>query len=187
MKIGVGSTNPTKVEATRQAVAHVHEHYQMPMPEELRAVVTESGVAAQPWSDEETRLGARQRAQAVLRDNPDLEIAFGLEGGVTRTDEGVMSTVWICVRDRQGNEKCANGARFLLPPELVSGLESGKEMGDVMDEITQRKNVKHDEGMIGVFTNGAVTRASEYGNLATLAYALYAAEFMPAASLSGTK
>lgn len=179
--IGVGSTNPVKILAVQDAVQFVLQRRvdtQTFVQPEFIGVAVESGVAAQPFTDEETLTGARNRARAVLAANPTVQIAIGLEGGVFEAaNQQIWSTVWVCVLDREGQERVANGMRFILPEEIQAGLRTGQELGDVMNELTARTNVKHNEGMIGILTGGAIPRASEYSNLVRLAFALWWQEF----------
>lgn len=173
MIIAVGSTNPTKLEAVRIAVEEVHTKLGLMGDLEFKTHEVPSGVSPQPMSDEETRLGARNRARLALEAEPTAELAFGLEGGVMEFEDELHSTVWICVVDRNGKEFYANGARFLLPNVLAKAIREGQEMGPAMDEITGRQGIRHQEGMIGVVTGGVITRAAEYGHIAKTAYALY--------------
>lgn len=183
ISIGIGSTNPVKVKAVEDAVNSVWQQRDEAYEAAFRGLAVESGVSAQPFSDEETLTGARNRAQAVLQADKQVQIAIGLEGGVFEDAENqIWSTVWVCVLDRQGNERVANGMRFILPPEIQAGLRTGKELGDVMNDLTKRTNVKHNEGMIGILTGGAIPRSSEYSNLARLAFALWWEEFGQAVS-----
>jgi inosine/xanthosine triphosphatase len=178
LAIGVGSTNPVKIQAVEDAVRFVLQQRAVQIAPEFQGFSVESGVSAQPFSDEETVTGARNRAQAVLDAAAQIEIAIGLEGGVFEDSVSqIWSTVWVCVLDREGHERVVNGMRFLLPPEIQAGLRTGKELGDVMNELTQQTNVKHNEGMIGILTGGAIPRTIEYSNLARLAFALWWQEF----------
>ena len=173
MTIGIGSENPVKVAAVEEAVDIVHERLGLYGPLKMHSLAVESGVAAQPLSDEETRRGACQRAQRVLESDLAPDIAFGLEGGVEQRDDGLFSTVWVCIRDRDGHQVEVNGARFRLPDYVAEPILAGEEMGVVMDRLTGKTNIRHQEGMIGTLTGGAVTRQEEYQNLVQLAYGLY--------------
>ncbi len=179
MIIGIGSTNPAKVVAVKSAVRHAHRRLGLSDPLIFRAMAVASGVAAQPFSDVETRQGAINRAKAVLAQDSLVERAFGLEGGVAELPDGLYSTVWICVIDRLNQQAAANGNRFLLPVVLAEGIRRGQEMGDVMDELCHTTNLKHREGMIGVVTRGVVTRTESYAALARLAYGLWLKSFSP--------
>lgn len=174
MIIAIGSTNPTKVAAAREAVQETSKKLGWYGELEFRSLDVPSGVSSQPFSDEETKLGARNRAAQCLSQDAAADVAFGLEGGVVHLEDGLYSTVWVCVLDRAGNERVVNGARFKLNEDLVTLLRDGIEMGDAMDQLCERQGIRQTEGMIGVYTNGVVTRTQEYGNLALLAFALYA-------------
>lgn len=173
MTIGIGSQNPVKIAAVEEAVDIVHERLGLYGPVKFHALDVPSGVGAQPMSDAETQQGARQRAQAVLQAELHPDVAVGLEGGVEERPEGLFSTVWVVIRDREERLVEVNGARFRLPEEIAEPILAGEEMGVVMDRLTGKTNIKHQEGMIGTLTGGAVTRQEEYQNLVQLAYGLY--------------
>jgi inosine/xanthosine triphosphatase len=171
--IGIGSANPVKRQAVEEAVLAAHEVLGIADRLDFRAIEVASGVAAQPFSDEETRSGAANRIKNLLNSDAEIELAFGLEGGVIELPDGLYSTVWIGVGDRQGRRVFANGNRFCLPEPIAVGIRSGQEMGEVMDQLQQTSGINHREGMLGVVTRGVVTRAQGYAALARLAYGLY--------------
>jgi inosine/xanthosine triphosphatase len=203
MIVVVASSNYLKVEAVREAMLalrkHAHglqfmydtanemgiddgEHWSDMKPTQLlntpkrwrvQQVEVASGVAAQPFSEEETRRGALQRARAALQVNSQAQLAVGLEGGVSEQTEGLYSTVWVAVVDKNDRQVCVNGARFLLPKPLADAIRSGTEMGDAVDQLTGRVGIKHEEGMIGVMTQRLTSRVREYRELSYLALSLY--------------
>lgn len=177
MRIGVGSQNPIKVAAVRQAMQLVVERQNLQIVPEITGYEVESGVPPQPRTELETRTGAFNRAQNVLQHDPTIEVAVGMEGGVCPDGDDLFSTVWVCVRDRSGRKTEVNGARFRLPKAVAEPIQNGEEMGLVMDRLTGKTNIKHQEGMIGTLTGGAVTRQEEYENLVTLALGLFFRNF----------
>ena len=78
-RIGVGSTNPVKIAAVRTVVTRAFP------AAEVIGLSVDSGVSEQPWGDEEARLGARNRARAVLA-AAGSDLGVGLEGGVLETE-----------------------------------------------------------------------------------------------------
>ena len=173
MIIGIGSTNPVKVAAVEEAVDLVHERLGIYGPVKFQAMEVESGVGAQPLSDEETRAGAAGRARQVLNSYLQPDIAVGLEGGVDRREDGLYATGWVSVQDQQGKIVEVNGACFKLPDQIAQPILDGEEMGVVMDQLTGKSNLKHQEGMIGTVTGGAVTRQESFQHLIQLAYGMY--------------
>ena len=154
MKIAIGSTNPTKVEAARRAAAKV-------WPEgEVVAVAIPSGVGEQPMSDDETIRGAVNRARAALAAVDDAQIGMGVEGGVQDTPHGLFVGGWAAVVDRNGCLGIGAGGRVLLPESIATRIRRGEELGPVMDDFSGRRNVKHEEGAIGIFTAGLIERTA---------------------------
>lgn len=178
LTVAVGSTNPVKVRAVKAAVQWVLQQRGEEREVEVRGHAAASGVAAQPFSDAETKQGATNRAQAVLAMDPSAELAFGLEGGVMKADDTLYSVVWVTLTDRQGTSLSLAGNRFPLPEVIVRGLRTGKELGDVMDELEDRENIRQEEGMFGVLTDGVIPRQEAYEYLVKFVYALYCGEWM---------
>ncbi|WP_273832517.1 DUF84 family protein [Guptibacillus sedimenti] len=157
----VGSTNPVKINAVRNHFVG-----------EVIGVDVDSGVADQPWGDEETLLGAKQRARAALATSQS-EIGIGLEGGVQIIEEELYVCNWGALVDKNGTEVIAGGARFPLPDHIKKMLEEGKELGPVISEYASRADVSKKEGAIGIFTNGTVSRTDMYDHLVSLLIGQY--------------
>lgn len=157
MKIAVGSTNPVKVKAAEAVFKRVFD-----AELEVVSVGVESGVPAQPWGEEETVKGARNRAERALQANEGAEYGVGFEGGVLEIGGIVYECAWAAVERRDGKTCLGGGLYFELPPKMVEGIKSGKELGDVLDEQLGRTNVKQKEGAIGVLTKGYLTRQGAY-------------------------
>lgn len=193
--VGVGSTNPIKVAAVRAAVEEILKFHAdvtregstfwrgrlkvEPSDLSIDGFDVDSGVAAQPLTDNETRRGAQNRARAVLEQNPELDLAFGLEGGVMMDpfDSQMYTTVWIAVVSREETgefrESIAGGGRILVPSKLAEKIQSGGEMGPTMDEMLNTVNSKHKGGLFGVVTSGVVPRQREYEEIAVMALSLW--------------
>lgn len=161
-RVAVGSTNPVKVRAVVEAIGGRLKGVQ------VKGVEVASGVSEQPMTDVETKTGALNRARLAL-EAVGAEIGVGLEGGVFRLKGDVWNTVWCCAISSEGRVELVNGERFILPRVLAEPLLAGEEMGPVMDRLTARKNIRHQEGMLGVVTTGWVTRVSAYTHLTGLA------------------
>lgn len=151
MKIAVGSSNPSKVEAVRTIFNK----------DELVTLNVDSGVSEQPFSDEETIEGAVNRAKNCLNES-DAEFSIGLEGGVVDTKHGMFVCNWGALVTRKNEVFIAGGARVLLPESIAKRLRAGEELGPVMDDFTQSHNIRIKEGAIGIFTNNRVTRAEMF-------------------------
>ncbi|API90878.1 MULTISPECIES: DUF84 family protein [Virgibacillus] len=156
MKIVIGSMNKAKIQAVKEV-----------FPEAV--IVTEdadSGVSAQPFSDEETRQGAINRALSCL-DTQDATFGIGLEGGVMFIGNQLYLCNWgaLAFSDQLYT---ASGARIALPHEITEQLIQGRELGDVMDEFAKRKQVRQQEGAVGIFTSERISRRSMFRHVMEL-------------------
>ncbi len=159
MKALVGSVNPVKIEAAREALSRYFDNA------EVVGIAAESGVADQPIGDE-TYLGAENRAAEMLRiDNEkDLgaDLFIGIEGGITKIRGRWFAFGAICIMD--GRERLGFGAspHVQLPETMVKMLLDGKELGNVTDIITGEKGTKHNRGAVGYLTNDRMNRKEFY-------------------------
>src|SRR5712692_5676262 len=96
-RAAIGSTNPAKVAAVREALAKL-----APACEVIPLDVP-SGVGHQPFGDVATRAGALERARKALV-AIGADIAFGLEGGVELDGERVWLLSWVAAIDASGRQ-----------------------------------------------------------------------------------
>jgi inosine/xanthosine triphosphatase len=159
MKIIIGSKNPAKVTAVKNVF----------IDREAKVISLDipSGVNEQPFSDEETIRGAINRAIGALKEGCG-DMGIGLEGGVQETNHGLLMCNWGALATSDMEPIIAGGARFLLPEDVAKRLRAGEELGPVMDEYAKRKNVRKQEGAIGIFTNGLIDRVEMFTHLMNL-------------------
>lgn len=163
-RAALGSTNPAKVAAVREALAKLAPGC------EVLPLDVPSGVGHQPFGDSETRAGALERARnALTRGGAD--IGFGLEGGVELDGERVWLLSWVAAVDPSGREGYASGLRMLLPPSLGRGLHDGAELGTLVDALFGVKDAKSASGAIGLLTAGAVSRTDAFADLVAMSLA----------------
>lgn len=149
MHVAVGSENPVKVAAVERCLPDA----------ETVAVDVDSGVAEQPRGREETVEGARNRAAAALAAT-DATLGVGIEGGVSERSppEGLWLIMWAAVTDGERTEYGA-GPALRLPADLAERVRGGEELGPVLGDRLDRTAVNEQEGAVGVFTGGTLTRA----------------------------
>jgi inosine/xanthosine triphosphatase len=164
MKIIIGSTNPAKVAAVKNAFSYTYS--------EFISLDISSGVSEQPFSDDETIKGALNRAVGSLQQGNG-DIGIGLEGGVQETEIGLLICNWGALATNTMEPIIAGGARFLLPEEIALRLRAGEELGPVMDDYAKKSNVRKNEGAVGIFTNGLMNRAEMFSHLMTLLVGQY--------------
>lgn len=145
MRIAVGSGNPVKRDAVAEALSTAT----------VESVAVESGVSEQPWGDDETIEGAKNRAERALGDDHDLGV--GLEGGVAERDGTLFLIMWAAATD--GNRvEIGGGPRVRLPADVAARLHAGEELGPVMDDLLDTSGVAEDQGAAGVLTDGVTDR-----------------------------
>ncbi|MCE2903135.1 MAG: inosine/xanthosine triphosphatase [Gemmatimonas sp.] len=163
-RVVVGSTNPVKLAAVRAILARI-------APDGVvLGVAVSSGVPAQPFGDEETQAGARQRAHEALR-ALDGTLGIGLEGGVVEQGDGSLrSCAWAVAVDVAGQEGIGGSLSMPLPERVARLIRQGTELGHAMDIVAETLDTKHGRGAVGILTAGLVDRQRAYEPL--VAYAL---------------
>lgn len=155
----VGTTNKAKVECVEVTVQRCFPEKQ----HEIRPVSVKSGVSDQPMSAEESQKGCIQRATEALRLVPEADYGVGLEGGVEAIGDRWFESGWMAVIERStGRLGIGSSARYEMSATLMKPLQQGKELADVIDELTGEKDVRSGLGAMGVLTGGHLGRAEAY-------------------------
>ncbi|MDB4879000.1 MAG: hypothetical protein JWL60_446 [Gemmatimonadetes bacterium] len=165
--VAVGSSNPVKVQAVREVLRFI-------APEAVIAgIQVESGVADQPWGDEETIRGARTRA-AAAREALSAELGVGIEGGVVQEADGTLRTcAWAVVVDAEGQEGIGGSLAMQLPERIAVLVRAGMELGDAMEAVTGKVDIKRMAGAVGILTSGLVDRQEAYEVITAYALARF--------------
>jgi inosine/xanthosine triphosphatase len=160
----VGSTNPAKIEAVRRTLARL-------APEcAVIAADVPSGVGNMPLGEEAVRAGALARAGAAL-ERTNAEIGFGLEGGAILDGDHAWLTAHVVALTRDGQLGEAAWGRMRLPRVAAERLRAGEELGDIIDDLFDRKESKLQTGAVGLLTEGTVSRTDAFADLVAMACA----------------
>jgi inosine/xanthosine triphosphatase len=170
--VAVGSRNPVKVAAVRAVMARIDPAI------EVVEIEVASGVRDQPWGDEETQLGAENRARATLI-HTGADLGLGIEGGVVETSNGQLrSCAWAVAVDRQDRVGIGGSLAIPLPHIVAQRLRDGEELGHAMDAVARTVGTKHGRGAVGILTASLIDRQRAYEPLVTYALAPWlASEF----------
>jgi len=160
----VGSTNPAKVEAVRRILAQLAPGCL------VEPIDVPSGVGDMPLGEEAVRAGALARARAAL-DRSEADVAFGLEGGAILEDQNAWLTGHVAAVTRDGRLGEAAWGRMLLPHVAAERLRRGEELGDIIDDLFERRESKRQAGAIGILTEGAMSRTDAFAYLVAMACA----------------
>ncbi len=151
--VAVGSKTGVKVKSTQNALEKENVII-MPCP-------ARSKVQDQPLTEEETKLGALNRAKDCLA-KTDAEIAFGLESGVFFKDDEVYLCNWGVLIDRNDKMFVTNSPNILLPKEFRDDLLSGKPLKDIIHDFTGMETEDNNTCAIALFTNHSFSREKQF-------------------------
>lgn len=160
----VASTNPVKIQAALRGFEHMFPDEQF----RAEGVSAPSGVSDQPIGDVETLRGAANRAQAARERQPNGDYWVGIEGGVSDENGEMAAFAWVVVLGGERTGKSRTGA-FYLPDEIVRLVREGMELGHADDVVFGRTNSKHQDGSVGLLTDGVIDRTLYYEHAVVLA------------------
>ncbi len=152
MIINVGSTNKTKINAVRNVVKLFFDEVI------INGVSVNSGVSDMPLSDDETINGAVNRA---INAKENADIGVGIEGGISEVNNELFLCAWVAVTNGK-KTGIACTTRIKLPSMIANELRNGRELGPLMDELTNLRDVKHNSGTIGLLTNNLISRTKSF-------------------------
>jgi len=157
MIVAIGSTNPVKVQAVKNAFKKVYTSKKI----KFVSFEVSSGVSKQPMSDLESIKGARNRAKiAIKKENADFGV--GLEGGLQKIENNWFDSGWIIVLDKKGKEGIGSSLKMHTPRKMVKLINKGLELGDADDIFFKTKNSKQKQGHFGLMTKSKIVRAKAY-------------------------
>jgi inosine/xanthosine triphosphatase len=167
LSIVVGSKNPVKISAAKEALSLVFTDTTVTS----FGVSAPSGVPDQPMNDEETKVGAINRA-LHCREHHQADFYMTMEGGVHLFDFGPATFAYVAIVDnvRQA-PSIGRGAILPLPMSVYEALQAGEELGHVMDRLFHTDNIKQKGGAVGLLTNNVATRQSNYAQALIMAMA----------------
>ncbi|MFD2036492.1 inosine/xanthosine triphosphatase [Belliella marina] len=160
----VGSKNPVKINST-----DIGFHQAFDSAFLVEGLNVSSEVSDQPVGDEETYLGANNRAKNAKLVFPEADYWVGIEGGVDEVNGEMHAFAWVVVLDRKGKTGKAKTATFYLPSVVTELVKGGMELGMADDQVFSRENSKQGNGSVGILTKGVVNRKEYYSQAVILA------------------
>lgn len=159
MKVLVGSLNPVKIAAAKEAFSLYFDDV------EVTGINVESGVAVQPIGDD-TYVGAENRAdeliKAARKERIQADLFVGIEGGISEVHSRWFAFGVMCIKDKTGHVGFGVSPLLQMPKAIMDEIHKGKELGDVTDRLFKKKDSKHNIGAVGVLTNGRMDRKQFY-------------------------
>lgn len=126
------------------------------------------GVQAMPLSLDDLMTGAKNRAEKLFKilQNKESPSSYyiGLEGGFFlkyfpgREFPTTFLQSWVYILKDNIGFWGSSGA-IEVPLKLAEKiLNTGKELGEIIDEFASGQNIRSNQGAVGIFTNNIVTR-----------------------------
>ena len=179
IQIAVGSTRRPKLTAVNEAILDFGPVLAPGVEFEVIGVEVESGVGHTPANRAELMLGARQRAESLVRlarENAESWRYFvGLEGGLDVIEEEggrrVLLESWAYVSDgREGHYGRSGGVE--VPDALAREvLEKGVELSVAIDSFAGAVGIRDAQGAWGVLSSGLISRTEAFRIAVVAAFA----------------
>jgi len=154
----VGSKNPVKIESVNLAFSKMFHNQKIL----VEGIDVNSNVSSQPIGETETKTGAKNRVENLLKTNSNADYFIGIEGGLKNTKIGMESFAWVYIKSKDGKTSFGRTASFFLPKPVVDLIKSGKDLGQADDIIFSRSNSKQSNGAVGLLTKDVITRTTYY-------------------------
>jgi inosine/xanthosine triphosphatase len=157
MKINVGSQNKVKVEAVKEIIVD----YPHLASAEVVSMSTESGVANQPKSLDETMRGAVNRAMAAWG---NCDYSIGLESGLMDVPMSKTGHMDVCVCAIYDGKEFHFGlsSAWEFPDKKITDLimKEGLDISEAINKagLTNNPKIGSEQGAIGILTKGRLDR-----------------------------
>ncbi|MCX2728338.1 inosine/xanthosine triphosphatase [Thermomicrobium sp. 4228-Ro] len=127
--LALGSHQPAKRAAVERVAPSFWSNWR------IVTLSVPSGVREQPLSDDETVLGALERARNA-RSAVEADFGIGLESGVAPGPLGRLYVVsWAVVVDRAGRIGVGGSERFPLPQPIAERLRAGSDLASALASV----------------------------------------------------
>jgi len=158
MIVNVGSTNILKIITVDVVFRRIFPNKELI----VNGLDVDSGVGAQPFSEEDIWKGALNRA---LKSFNDCDYGVGIEAGLFKfqylpsSNGAEYHDLCACVIYDGNDLMKGSSGSFECPPFIISGiLNEGKELGDVVAELTGKRYTKYTGGVVGFISKDMYDR-----------------------------
>jgi len=157
IKIGVGSANPVKISSVRSTFQDVLDYLGKSPSLDIEGYNVDSGVPDQPIGLETIYKGAYNRAieASKIREN---DYNIGLEAGIYVVNGKHIDLQFCAIIDKKDWVTIGHGGGFTYPESVIEKVKTGMEVGDIFASMSGKKNIKSQEGAIGMLSRGYIDR-----------------------------
>ena len=173
MKISIGSINPAKIDATKEAFKQIRNFkdskYDTSIIDFNSCEIKIPELNNTPNTIEEMIRGAKIRATSSLK-KVNADLGVGLEGGIYTNEYGIFLTAYAVITSASTKIGIGTAPALKLPSEWVLSMDKSFELGTYVDQLTGQINVKQNKGAIGILTNNVITRQDSLASAVICAY-----------------
>ena len=188
--VAVGSTRRPKLNAVWEALTVFGPSLDPNAPFEVVGAEVESGVRHTPLSRADLMVGARHRAEELVKRAREEKLPWGyfvgLEGGLDVLNNGDSRSVflqnWAYVANKDGRGAYGQSGSILLPEILARQVvDEGIELGVAIDAFADGHGIRDAQGAWGVLTRNMITRQDAFRTAVINAFAPFfnAAVYQP--------
>ena len=163
-KVFIASKNPVKINSAKIGFEKMFPNDNF----KFESVSVQSDVSDQPIGEQETTLGALNRANNAHNAVPNADYWVGIEGGIEKSSEGLGAFSWIVIKSNDTVSKARTGS-FFLPKKITELINNGKDLGEASGIVFKQTNIKQESGAIGLLTGNIIDRTSFYSEAVVLA------------------
>jgi inosine/xanthosine triphosphatase len=156
-KVIIASKNPVKIQAVKNGFEKMFPNQKF----DFVGTSVPSNVANQPFSNDETLLGAKNRADNASNEIKNANFFVGIEGGIEHIGNEMEAFAWVVIKSADKYGK-ARTSTFFLPKQVVELIKKGKELGEADDIVFKRNNSKQENGAVGILTGDVIDRTKYY-------------------------
>lgn len=141
MKIYLASTSSLKKTAIQYILRSLSRKQVLTGGDQVITENIASGVPLTPF-EEETFMGAKQRALKLSQQHPDPESCFvGLESGLVKRHGSLFEECWCVLLDSEGNEYVGYSSGYSLPKKIREYMKKGGKHLDALGKLEKELGI----------------------------------------------
>lgn len=169
MKILVGTKNPGKIEATRQAFEIYFNDVN------IEGISVQSEVSDQPINEQIVK-GAKNRIknlkQYANKNNIDADFYVAAEAGITDYFQTWIDINAVIIENNEGMQSFGISQGFPIPNKYIEEIKN-TDLGKVLDKLFEGKELNKGKGGINFLTKGEISRIDLTRNAVIMALTTY--------------
>ncbi len=162
LTIAIGTENPAKIKAIQAGISEIKELTDQDIEYIFQKV--ETWVPEMPLSQEHIDQGAKNRAENLIKLWVQADFYIGMEGGCYQQGSDGFLTSSVYIRNKNKDQYYLWKAPSIQLPQPITQelFENKKNLGKLMDEITQEHEISKKNWAFGVLSNDLITRDKSF-------------------------